>query len=149
MYGRLNLAKPPGFGKCHDGVCHSWGAAVAIGSAMQPSQPNPNSPADQSQPPRASKGPNNEATLGYAVGSFVGHLWQAIKTPVGDATAPSAPVSPPASEALLAEPVVRSTIEESEVLPDGRIVLRRTTIEEVEIRPGPVVESTSAEPPSA
>lgn len=59
----------------------------------------------------------------HSLGSFFGHIWKGIKTD------PTAPAKPTRHE-------VRREVEtEERQTPDGKVILRRTTIEEVEVRP--------------
>jgi hypothetical protein len=57
----------------------------------------------------------------HSLGAFFGHVWKGVKT---DPTA-----KPPVATRTRVEEEVRDT-------PQGKVVLRRTTIEEVELRPG-------------
>lgn len=68
----------------------------------------------QPQPPAAN-------SLFRNIGQFVGHIAHAVKT---DPTIPQTPAPTPAPVA------VRTTVEE-QVSPDGSLVLRRTTIDEI------------------
>jgi hypothetical protein len=56
----------------------------------------------------------------HSLGSFFGHIWKGIKTD------PTAPVK---------REVRREVETEERQTPDGKVVLRRTTIEEIEVRP--------------
>ncbi len=64
----------------------------------------------------------HDKSIMRSLGEFVGHIWRGVKTPVGNVPK-----------------VLRKEVEEREaaVGPDGeRIILRRTTIDEVEVRKG-------------
>lgn len=61
----------------------------------------------------------NDNSLFRNIGQFVGHIAHAVKTD---------PTAPPTSEPV----AVRTTIEE-QVSPDGSLVLRRTTIDEIAV----------------
>ncbi len=63
----------------------------------------------------------DQKSLARSLGQFFGHLIQGVKTPAGKATAP--------------KQEVRRQVEEERVeTPQGPVVLRRTIIEEVEIK---------------
>lgn len=68
-----------------------------------------------------------------SLGEFFGHIAHGVKTPAPSST--SAPASSPDPNRR----VVRQSVEEEErVTPQGKVVLRRTVIEEVELpRPSP------------
>lgn len=76
----------------------------------------------------ASKDPN--PGLMHALGSFFGHLWHGIRT---DPAKPERRI------------VKTETQLETRDTPQGRVVLRRTTIEEVEL-PTPSVPKPDAPP---
>lgn len=63
-------------------------------------------------------GPRNKS-LARSLGEFVGHLWRGVRT---------TPVAPGGEKRE-----VRRTVEEED---RGDVILRRTTIEEIEIREG-------------
>lgn len=66
-----------------------------------------------------------------AVGRFFGHIWGAASKPIPEPTSESTPQQEPRRQ------VVSRQVEEGEgVLGDKKVVLRRTTIEEVEILEG-------------
>lgn len=58
----------------------------------------------------------------HSLGAFFGHVWKGVKTD---------PTKPPVVARTKVEEEVRDT-------PQGKVVLRRTTIEEVELRPDQV-----------
>ena len=61
-------------------------------------------------------------TIMHSLGAFFGHVWKGVKTD---------PAQKPVATRTKVEEEVRDT-------PAGRVVLRRTTIEEVELRPDQV-----------
>lgn len=70
-----------------------------------------------------------DKSLARSVGEFFGHIWKGVKTPA-DAKS-SAKGEPPAT----ARQVVKHEVqEEHRSTPAGEVTLRRTTIEEIEIR---------------
>lgn len=100
------------------------------------------------QPHGQIQSPNNTnpPTVGYAVGSMIGHIWKAITTPAHSGPPQSRPgmqqpaQANPAATAVASPrsvPVHCSVQEQETISPDGRVILRRTTIEEVEIRQHP------------
>lgn len=75
----------------------------------------------------------DEKSLMRSLGEFVGHIWRGV----------SAPVEPTPRKAE-----VRRTVEECEGVPGPggeQVILRRTTIDEVEIRTAPGPTSGGAE----
>lgn len=79
-----------------------------------------------------------------SLGEFVGHITHAVKTKVPDPASPPPPPPPPPSSPndrtspAPGSPKVHSrqeTQERTVYTPDSKMVLRRTIIEEVEVRP--------------
>ena len=63
----------------------------------------------------------------HSLGAFFGHVWKGVKTD------PSKPEAPKATRTTVEEEVRETS--------HGKVVLRRTTIEEVELRPDPPAET--------
>lgn len=78
-----------------------------------------------------------------SLGEFFGHIAQGVRTPVNQPPAAPPPVANPAAP----RQVTRHTVEEEQRdTPQGKVTLRRTVIEEVELpSPPPDLNST---PPS-
>ena len=96
------------------------------GDAMN--APNPNS---KPQPP----GSQQPKSLLRNLGEFVGHIAQGIKSEPSAPQTPAAPVAPstPPAAPTPEGTVVRQEVMEQEVLtPEGKLVLRRTIIDEVQ-----------------
>lgn len=79
-----------------------------------------------------------------SLGEFFGHIAQGVKTPAAGAPATPRPAStvspaPPEPSAAPPEPqrrVLRETVEEEQRdTPQGKVTLRRTIVEEVELPP--------------
>lgn len=97
--------------------------------------PNPNGqpPGPPTQRPQA---PPPKSLL-RNLGEFVGHIAHGIKTDPSAPAAASAPVVPsdPPAAPIPEGTVVRQEVMEQEVLtPEGKLVLRRTIIDEVQRR---------------
>lgn len=59
------------------------------------------------------------------IGQFVGHIAHAVKSD------PDAPPSPALSPPAASQPVAARTTVEEQATPDGTLILRRTTIDEI------------------
>lgn len=71
----------------------------------------------------------NDKSLARSLGQFFGHIFSSAAKPVGKPPQPTQPPEPQRHE-------VRREVEHERVqTPQGEITLRRTTIEEVEIKP--------------
>jgi hypothetical protein len=78
-----------------------------------------------------------------ALGEFFGHIAQGVRTPVNQ---PPAPPPPPPPAPAPPRQVTRHTVEEEQRdTPQGKVTLRRTVIEEVEL-PSPPPDLNSAPP---
>lgn len=95
--------------------------------------PNPNSQPHQPHPQQPH--PQQPKSLLRNLGEFVGHIAQGIKHDPNappPAAAPVAPGTPPAAP-IPEGTVVRQEVMEQEVqTPEGKLVLRRTIIDEVQ-----------------
>lgn len=81
--------------------------------------------------------PASKKTLAWSLGAFVGHIARGVRTPV----------SPSRVE------LTRETQTTERDSPMGKVIVRRTTVEELEVRPDPTAHQFTPQgpgtPPSA
>lgn len=74
----------------------------------------------------------NDNSLLRNIGQFVGHIAHAVKA---DPTLPDQPPAPASTPEQQPPAAVRTTVEER-ISPDGTLILRRTTIDEIAVADG-------------